>query len=631
MMHKFLLIVAFSLFSKQMVIAQTSSAVKLSNGLPEAGKSLTLVYTPTATVLEGRSPISVVAYYWKDAGEPDSHEIKSIANGNTLSMEIRVPDSVKVFALKFFNGQNVDANNGKGYIYPIYQDGHVVQDAMAIMSKIYLWGDYNLGVEENTSEANKFMQRELEKYSSLKKDFLINRIFLLARSQNEKDRALLEKELYSFLQSNEEREWEAARYFFTQINKVDVADSLEKAIPKKFPNGKLARRATADKIYEEKDAKKKESLYKAWVKKFPPPTTSSQLEYDYVRGAVANAFAKENNLAKAVEYVNMIQTKSWRGEGYAAVADILMKNGQYTSAKDLLKRAIDNANELMTTSNSSEDVPPIVIGFSGYNNMYAEILYNEKKYHEALAYVQKAFENDPKPNENINSNYAKILIALNRDQEAFEKIEEVLKIGHATPETKEMLRSLYVKVMGSTAGYDEYMDSLKKILAEKIREDLQRKMINMPAPMFLLKDLNGKSVSLQDLKGKTVILDFWATWCAPCIRSFPAMKSVVNKYKDDPNVKFLFIHTLEREAEAMTHVKKFIEKNNYGSFQVLMDLKNSETGSNPVIESFKVNGIPAKFVIDKNGNIRFSLAGFDGNDDAAVEEIIAMIELVQKS
>ena len=75
---------------------------------------------------------------------------------------------------------------------------------------------------------------------------------------------------------------------------------------------------------------------------------------------------------------------------------------------------------------------------------------------------------------------------------------------------------------------------------------------------------------------------------------------LVNKYKDDPNVKFLFIHTLEREAEAMTHVKKFIEKNNYGSFQVLMDLKNSETGSNPVIESFKVNGIPAKFVIDKN-------------------------------
>jgi peroxiredoxin len=613
-----------------MVMGQAPSSVKLSNASPEAGKSLILVYTPTATVLEGKSPISVMAYYWKDVGEPDSHEIKSIANSNTLRMEIRVPDSVKVFALKFFNGENVDANNGKGYIYPIYQNGQVVQDAMAIMSKIYLWGDYNLSVEENIPEANKFMQRELEKFPSLKKDFLIIRIFLLVRSENEEDKALLEKELYSLLQSNEEREWEAARYFFSQINNVAVADSLEKAIPKKFPNGELARRATADKIYEEKDAKKMELLYKAWVKKFPPPKPSNQLEYDYVRGAVANAFAKENNLAKALEYANMIQTKSWRGEGYAGVADILMKNGHYTSAKDLLKRAIDNAHELMTTSNSTGDAPPIVIGYSGYNNMYAETLYKEKKYGEALTYVQKAFENDAKPNERMYSNYAKILIALNRDREALEKIEEVLKMGHATSETTEMSRSLYVKIKGSNAGYGEYMDSLKKILAVKVKEDLRRKMINQPAPMFVLKDLNGNTVSLQDLKGKTVILDFWATWCAPCIRSFPAMKRAVNKYKDDPNVKFLFIHTMETAADATTHVKKFIENNDYGSFQVLMDLKNPDTGSNPVVESFKVNGIPAKFVIDKNGNIRFSLAGFDGNDDAAVEEIIAMIELAQK-
>ena len=48
-----------------------------------------------------------------------------------------------------------------------------------------------------------------------------------------------------------------------------------------------------------------------------------------------------------------------------------------------------------------------------------------------------------------------------------------------------------------------------------------------------------------------------------------------------------------------------------------------------VVESFKVNGIPAKFIIDKNGNIRFALTGFAGGNDAAVEELSAMIELAK--
>jgi hypothetical protein len=61
-----------------------------------------------------------------------------------------------------------------------------------------------------------------------------------------------------------------------------------------------------------------------------------------------------------------------------------------------------------------------------------------------------------------------------------------------------------------------------------------------------------------------------------------------------------------------------------------MDLKNVK-GINEVVESYKVSGIPTKFVIDKNGNIRFKFTGFSGGEDAAVEEVTAMIELAQKS
>jgi hypothetical protein len=50
-----------------------------------------------------------------------------------------------------------------------------------------------------------------------------------------------------------------------------------------------------------------------------------------------------------------------------------------------------------------------------------------------------------------------------------------------------------------------------------------------------------------------------------------------------------------------------------------------------VVTGYKVSGIPAKFIIDKNGNIRFKLTGFSGGDDAAVEELSAMIELAKKN
>jgi thiol-disulfide isomerase/thioredoxin len=115
---------------------------------------------------------------------------------------------------------------------------------------------------------------------------------------------------------------------------------------------------------------------------------------------------------------------------------------------------------------------------------------------------------------------------------------------------------------------------------------------------FTLANLDGAYVRLSDLNGKVVVLDFWATWCGPCIGSFPRMQELVNQFQND-SVEFLFINSWERQEPDKTREKviKFLEDNGY-NFNVLFDFNDE------VISRYKVQGIPSRFLIDRNGNLR---------------------------
>ena len=152
-------------------------------------------------------------------------------------------------------------------------------------------------------------------------------------------------------------------------------------------------------------------------------------------------------------------------------------------------------------------------------------------------------------------------------------------------------------------------------------------LLNKPAPNFSLKDLNGKTVSLSDYKGKVLILDFWATWCVPCRDSFPAMEMVMNKYKNDPNVKFLFIDTREREANYTDLVKKFLKEHKY-PFYVAFDKKGADGKMDVTFKDYVMPGIPTKYIIDAAGMIRFQKIGFESakTTKMSADELSELIE-----
>jgi len=453
----------------------------------------------------------------------------------------------------------------------------------------------------------------------------------LAASKDPNDSMALDSTLRQLASSAREKDVMMAINLYARTKRARLADSLDKAALAKFPGGVLARSAAQGPIFESKDPAEAEKLYKHWVAKFPPSRFPDEnhdhIAYDYVRSHIAQLYAGKKNVAKAEQFINMLEEEFWKGNGYGGLSERFRKDSDLVHAEIYAKKAMESAKGFLgATDNAGRFAAS---GYVGLSNTYVDILYQEKKYDRALEFIDGVYKGNKEVDPRTNYIYAKILLAEHRDKEAYVKMDELMRTGKAEPEVRRQFRDLYVKVKGSDAGYDEYMASIRNAVMENMKKKLQREIMDKPAPLFTLTDLDGKQVTLEQYRGKTVVLDFWATWCGPCKRSFPAMEMAKTKYKNDSDVQFLFIHTWEKSENAAAEARAYIQEHHF-DFEVLMDLKDQETKENKVVSSYGVNGIPAKFIIDPKGNIRFHLMGFEGSDEEAVDELSMMIDMIKK-
>lgn len=132
---------------------------------------------------------------------------------------------------------------------------------------------------------------------------------------------------------------------------------------------------------------------------------------------------------------------------------------------------------------------------------------------------------------------------------------------------------------------------------------------------FSLRDINNKLLRLSDFKGKTVMLNFWATWCGPCIKEMPSMEQLYRRFKDKG-----FIIISIASGENKESVTSFIEKINI-TFPALLDTDLKVT------DSYNVWALPTTYFIDKKGKIIGKVYGSrDWTTPAANKYIVSILE-----
>lgn len=605
---------ALLIFVVNFASSQKSGKIKPTMAFPKTSMETTYFYTPPKDLSLPDSLQAVILFLGKNS---QTKKEKLTKETNGYSFNFIAPDSISVIIIGIKDDKNriVDNNNNHGYISYFYDKNNHKAAVAEIELATMLAGftNYFLEVKESNEDILKLYENAYKKSPSLvyKKNYTS---YLNVLYEVKKDAAKPSIVAYAKTidrESPTETELTGLKYLYQNTGMKEEENRITNIILKKFPLGQVARETFMNNYFSSDKNTEEDILssMKSYIEKFND--SSAFVKQSFYSDLLFLALINKN-WSGILKYEELSPNKLSVAMKYNSYAWNLCGANIEDSAKEpefakiISRRSIDIIESMIKQNNNAD----LWNNWDEYTDTYALILYKQKQFDSAFYYQDAILKRSNSMGVDGKERYA--LFASSAKGPAFAKefIEKELSNGVSSSRLLKYLKTIYQELNIPDEEFVKIKAKGDALLKEKMQKQIKAKLGSVTAKDFILTNLKGQKISLSSFKNKIVIIDFWATWCGPCRSSFPGTQQLINKYKNQPDIAFLFIDTWERKDLKLmrNEAQDFITKNNY-TFEVLLDNEDK------VVGNYKVDGIPTTFIIDKYGKIAFM--GYPSDDIGA--------------
>ncbi len=612
---------------------------------PKAGEQVNFIYDKSKSVLSSKNDIEFTVYFlnWID----NKNSVISITpsrNGNIYKGSFNIPANASVIAFNAFEAETKDNNRGKGYLIPVFdRNGDTIAGSNFSTSILFTgFGEEYLGLETNPDIGLNYIQKDWDNHPSLRTTMMRQYFYLLNRAKKKDAEPIILQNIDALASAKNltENDYSGMSSYYSRFKQAEKSAAIQKQLKEKFPEGNWKKNEERKAINTIPDFDKRFEAINQFIALNPGHDPESKYENSRMYSTLASTYANNKNMVD----INILDkyTAKMEPANKASIYNNLAWNWAYTKdtmysqAEQLSKYTVDwTKSELDNPKGPKPDLltenmwlKERKFSYAMYTDTYANALYKLKDYAGSLKYARIGCEMNKWNQPDYNDRYAQSAEKVLPNTQLIKELSPMVEKNVAGKITKDVLKRAFVIETNSEIEADKKITALSVAGNNKAKEDLAKKIMNENAVDFKLTNLDGTDVQLAALKGKVVVVDFWATWCGPCIASFPGMQKTIDKYKNNQDVAFVFINTWENQEtqeQRKKEVTEFIKSKKY-SFNVLYDTKD-DSGEYKVITKYKVDGIPTKFIIGKDGKVKFKSVGGDSNADKLVSELSAMIEM----
>jgi thiol-disulfide isomerase/thioredoxin len=600
---------------------------------PEPGQLVKIHLPESKTTLSAADSIYAYVYAIKENTKNDEViDVFLTRKDKAFDGEFTIPaDAVAVY-VHFEAKDEIDNNEGKGYGFTLFKDGKELSNSklylLATMrANSYYWNEHSF-IPGLFSDFKQTYQQHGTAWST--KD-LLKYYTTYTRVADKVDTAYQLKLLQELADKNDLTQTEASsvRENFKLLGDTTVHENLNKLIGDFDPQNPAANVVWT--LYDLKTADEKDAMLKSIMDTIRPELKKED-DFQYMLFYTGLAYVNEGKFEKAKSYEQYFENAALKNQvNNQIINKITGKDYKMTTADDAL------INSIINTPVGKESVKRA--NTDSYNMYQKQIknassaqLLNKAKYLDKTGKTDEAnaifgqLAADDYSFWGYGERYFNLLIEKGEYAKATDLWKQMRKNSFVNDQVDSVLKAKFAEGLVTGTTWEELEKTTNADITEKSKEKILKHFTSIPAPKFELTDLKGNPVNFDQYKGKKLMIDFWATWCGPCIASFPEMKQLQEHFaKADTTVQFLFVLTLERgEKEALIkNAEKLLEAQQLPFFVIL----DHPSG---YVNQFQISAIPCKVFVDQNGNFRYKSIGYMRGYEKNLSDFETIFSLMDK-